>query len=138
MFNEKIIKEREGLVVKNLVLDEISVVRKFFKERKYLKNIIDMDSPLMLLEDIYTSIKDDDVTDIKKEYKTIIIELLERRIDDLEEDFENNHNELGENDLDKNIKYISDFILYEYKLLYQKYLLSILKDNDNTSNKFKN
>lgn len=37
MYNEEFIKGREGLVLKNLILDEIAVLKRFLKKENILK-----------------------------------------------------------------------------------------------------
>lgn len=126
MFNKDTLNKREGLVIKSLILDEIYVLRNFIEERKYLGQLLYENNPVRLLESIYNSINDENVTDLKKEDKLIVIKLLEKRIEDMEEGFKCSSNNYDETDLDKSIKYLSDLILCEYKLLYNKYVLSIL------------
>lgn len=121
--NEQLIKEREVFVLQELVLDEIHFWKSTFKEKRYVKSIINCKELLFTLEDLYSSINQDNILEIKEEYKFIIIQLLQERINSLEDD---SGNSTFRND--EEISNVLNLILMEYHLLINQFLLSVTKD----------
>lgn len=133
MYNEKLIKEREVMVLQNLIFDEIVCWEKIFQEKTYAKDLLDNKRLFKSLEDMCTNINPKDVTDMKDEYKYIIIQLLDKRISQLKVD-EDHEEELAE-DIEiedsarEQLNFITEFLIYEYSKLLNKFTESTLKNN---------
>lgn len=123
MFNEELIKERQVMVLQQLILDKTSCMKVEIDNNDDYKEKLKLKSNMELLESIYDSIDYSDVTLMNKNNKEIVIDIIENRINDLESDRQYRDNKT-EDPLEK----ILDFIIYEYNILLNKFLVSMTEE----------
>lgn len=81
----KEINSREMIIIENLLFDEIQFWKNTSKNKKYSTMIVNTKDIIDRLEDIYNTLNTD-IKYIKPEYREIISELVENRLDGIEED----------------------------------------------------